>query len=65
VPPGHYRQERRLEKALSLLLNSQLTIGETAAAAGFDNIYYFSRVFKQYYMLSPQKYRQQAMDGKD
>jgi AraC-like DNA-binding protein len=42
-----------------------LTIGETAAAAGFDNIYYFSRVFKQYYMLSPQKYRQQAMDGKD
>ncbi len=65
VPPGHYRQERRLEKALSLLLNSQLTIGETAIAAGFENIYYFSRMFKQYYMLSPQKYRQQAMDGKD
>lgn len=57
--PSAYILQVRLEQARQLLITSQLTIGEVALACGFDDMSYFSRVFKQNYNLSPTQYRNQ------
>ncbi|MGC3969661.1 MAG: AraC family transcriptional regulator [Pirellulales bacterium] len=51
-------QQIRLERAKSLLLGSDLSIAETAAAAGFSSLALFSRTFQARYQMSPRRYRQ-------
>lgn len=43
----------RIGRAEYLLYNTTLTISEIALAAGFHDIYYFSRIFKKYKNLAP------------
>lgn len=51
----------RLDKARKLLLNdASMLVKEAAMLAGFPDIYYFSKVFKKYYGLSPAVFRKQA-----
>jgi AraC-like DNA-binding protein len=47
----------RLNKADYLLRHSPLTISEIAAAAGFNDIYYFSRTFKKHKKVGPSALR--------
>lgn len=47
----------RFEQAKNLLLSSNLTIGEIAAAIGFCDQFYFSKAFKTTYGISPSEYR--------
>ncbi|WP_346344513.1 AraC family transcriptional regulator [Levilactobacillus brevis] len=42
-------------------LNTNMSETEIASAIGFQNIYYFSTVFKQYTGLSPSQYRRTNM----
>lgn len=49
--------ELRLDKAKSLMLNPMLTIKEIAYQVGFDNPYYFSRLFKKKEKIPPKTYR--------
>ncbi len=51
--------EARIDRAKSLLSmeESTLNIGEIAESLGYENIFYFSRQFKQLTGLSPQEYR--------
>ena len=49
---------KRIQKACDLLIQSKAPISDIAASAGFNNVYHFSRYFKQIMGLSPIKYRQ-------
>ena len=46
----------RVQRAKELLSSGMFTLAEVAGACGFQNEYYFSRVFKQFTGISPGKY---------
>jgi len=52
-----YLQELRIMKAIDLLQNSALPIGEIAVSIGFCDIAHFSKTFKQKTVLSPSAFR--------
>lgn len=52
-----YLNMLRIKKAAMLLKTSSLSIKQISFAVGFDNPLYFSRVFKNYCLLSPKNYR--------
>ena len=47
-----------MEKASQLLENKDLTIREISELTGYDDLIYFSKVFKKYYSLTPSQYRE-------
>ena len=47
----------RLSAAKDMLINSDMRIGEIAFAVGYKSEYYFSRVFKKQYKISPMSFR--------
>lgn len=56
--PIEYLSRIRVQKAASLLkYNKERTITDIALAAGYDNSSSFSRSFKNYYGVSPSKFR--------
>ena len=57
LSPVKYHNRLRIEKVKEILRLGQHNIGEAAAAVGFDNIFYFSRLFKQLEGMSPSAYR--------
>ena len=59
--PVHYRNEIRLTAAASLLKRSNLTVSEIAFKTGFDDPYYFSRLFKKKHGVSPAAFRQASV----
>jgi AraC-like DNA-binding protein len=56
VPPIQYMNRLKIEKAKQLLLSSNASVGEAAAALGWE-LYYFSRVFKKMTGYAPHAYR--------
>ena len=58
MPPAHYIQVYRVEKAKELLLNSSATIEEIAVAVGFANASYFCKVFKSVTDMTPSEFAQ-------
>ena len=54
---NQYVQQARIDKAKSLLLNSDLTVNEVAGRVGYSNIGYFSKLFQLHAGTSPQLYR--------
>lgn len=50
-------QIKRIQKAVDYLLKTDLEISAVAVKAGFNDVYHFSRYFKQIMGLSPKKYR--------
>lgn len=52
-----YLNGKRLEHAKRLLTRTQLTISEIAQESGFDDINYFSRLFKRSHGMTPREYR--------
>lgn len=57
VSPLDYRTAMRMSAAKSALRNSNLTVAEIAAEVGFEDAYYFSRIFKKNVGVSPRAYR--------
>ncbi len=51
--------DARMRRAAGLLLETRDSIREIAFAVGFDNEFYFSRLFKQRYRLAPLAYRRE------
>ena len=56
-PPMDYLIHLRIQKACQYLDNTTLLIKEIATSTGFDDPYYFSRIFKKIMGFSPLKYR--------
>jgi len=57
VTPTEWINARRLENAVHLLLQSNLSIREIQARCGFPNTAYFYRLFGGKYGMAPQAYR--------
>lgn len=51
-----YLARFRLEKAAGLLLQEDLPVREVAARVGIDDPFYFTRMFKKQYGVSPSEY---------
>ncbi len=56
-PVYTFFQRNKIQLACRLLQNTQLTIKQISVRLSFSDPYYFSRVFKKYAGISPQKYR--------
>ena len=55
--PMDFRQHSRIDKAKKLLLSDErLTISEIADELNFSDIYHFSKTFKKYTKISPNKF---------
>lgn len=54
--PIRYLNEIRIERAKELLRTKLFSINEIAEDCGFENVYYFSNVFKKYTGISPSKF---------
>ncbi len=61
--PGEYMIDLRLSEAALLLEDRKLKVREAAAMVGYQNNYYFSRLFKARYGLPPQVYRERTVDS--
>ncbi len=58
-PPIQYAIQLRLEHARAILLNEPVPVGEVARRCGFRDEFYFSRMFRKRYGLSPSQFRRQ------
>jgi len=61
--PRKYLVRMRVEKACNMLHHSDLSIEQIAAACGFTDRYYFTRVFTQNMHTSPGAYRKNSVLG--
>ncbi len=57
VSPIEYITKKRLEKSKELLVKTNFSIAEIALSCGFENIPYFSYVFKKKVKLTPGEFR--------
>lgn len=55
--PISYLLHRRMEAAKELLVMSDATVAAVAKATGFDNPYYFCRMFKKCVAFTPSQHR--------
>ena len=56
VPPVKHITRMKINRACELLQYEKFTISEIARSCGFENVYYFSNVFKKLMGVSPKKY---------
>lgn len=57
VTPNEFITKTRLDKARELLARTDLTVSEIAMQCGFENIPYFSYIFKKNLNLTPMDFR--------
>ena len=60
VPPGAYLRRLKLERARTLLENSNQSVSHIAREVGFKSAAHFSRSFRDYYGASPLQFRRAA-----
>jgi AraC-like DNA-binding protein len=59
--PLTYVHEKRIERAQYLIATSNLSYSEIGEKTGFENLSYFSKIFKKVTSLTPGQYRQQNL----
>jgi AraC-like DNA-binding protein len=57
MPPMEYFIRLKLEKACAALSDSEMKIKDIASMLGYEDPYYFSRLFKKHLNMSPFQYR--------
>ena len=55
-----YITQVRIDRSKALLLSTQLPVGQVAVEVGYQDAFYFSRLFKRYCNATPSEYRTQA-----
>lgn len=55
--PNDYIRKLRMEQSAELLKDDTQTVAQVAYQVGIDDPYYFSKLFKSYYGISPTQYR--------
>lgn len=63
MSPVDYFIHLKMRKACQLLHTTELLIKEVASMIGYDDPYYFSRIFKKSINISPEKYRAMMING--
>lgn len=58
--PNEFIRVIRLKNAANLLITGKYQIAEVSAMVGIDNPKYFSRIFKDYYKVSPKNYLKES-----
>ena len=58
--PHQYVRRERLARARRLLESTELSLAEVAAASGFGDQSYFTRVFKRILRVTPAAYRREC-----
>ncbi|MNC20219.1 Multiple antibiotic resistance protein MarA [compost metagenome] len=58
---SEYIMRYRMEQAAVLLRSTEIKIYELASRLGFQNPPYFSKLFKNYYGITPQEYRDRLL----
>lgn len=61
---NEYLNDLRLRKAMKLLVHEPLSVSEVALKVGFNDVTYFSRVFRRHTGVSPSKYKKHAGRGR-
>jgi AraC-like DNA-binding protein len=56
-PPIEYFNQLRIQHSCRLLDNKMLSIADVAREVGFDDQFYFSRLFRKVMNQSPREYR--------
>ena len=59
----HFLQHTRMNKAATLLINTDMQIPQIAEAVGYSDIKYFINTFKKYKEHTPKKYRAMKVSG--
>ncbi|WP_416147344.1 helix-turn-helix domain-containing protein [Salipaludibacillus sp. HK11] len=57
ITPGHYVTNKRIEKAIELMVNTDFTIKTIAEKVGFANDNYFNKVFRKVVGIPPGEFR--------
>ena len=57
---GDFIQNLRLQKSQKLLLETKLSVMEIAYQSGYEDVYYFNRVFREKMKCSPSEYRKKV-----
>lgn len=55
--PADYVKRIRMERAAQLLTSDNITVAEVCYKVGISDPHYFSKLFRQYYGISPKKYQ--------
>ncbi|HEY8956273.1 AraC family transcriptional regulator [Chitinophaga sp.] len=55
--PVKYLNEKRIERAQYLMVTTRMTFTEIAIQTGFENVFYFSKIFKKITGMSPGSYK--------
>lgn len=61
IPPLRYHMYLRMQKAKSLIRNTNLTVSEISELLGFSTVQYFSFAFKKAEGITPSEYRATAL----
>ena len=61
IRPNAYIQSKRIERAQLLLLTTNDSLKQIASKIGFENLSYFSRVFKKHAGKSPGSFRREQL----
>lgn len=59
VSPGKYLSKIRMEKAVDLLIHTDLPLESIAASVGYSNANYFGKAFQRYLGMSPGEFRRE------
>lgn len=62
ISPQEYLLKFKLEKAVSMLCNTDMPIQDIATEIGYENALTFSKIFKMSYGISPKHYRNQYLE---
>ena len=57
ITPQKQLKEKRMEKAMIILNNENISVAQLAFEVGYENISYFIQAFKSHYDSSPKQYQ--------
>ena len=61
ITPNKYLVSRKVELAKNLMKIGYISISDIASMSGYENVYYFSRVFKESTGMSPSEYKKSLL----
>lgn len=62
---NRYLEDKRMEQAVKLLTATNLPIYEISNQTGYKNEEYFYKIFKKHFLVSPNEYRKNKIEGEN